>query len=169
MTTDEYNQQVQIETGVQNLNARLSSMQERIAATEHQQERLAADLQTLRAEIRTGDTESQRRVEAINARLTAVDEARARDRTEIVSGLSSKMAEMISKMTPPPPRPSAARPAPAAGSGSPQAGYEHVVQQGQTLSDISKAYGVKVDAIMRANNMKKGDILKVGQKLFIPD
>ena len=41
------------------------------------------------------------------------------------------------------------------------------VQKGATLSVIAKAYGVTVDDIKKANNMKS-DVLQIGQKLKIP-
>ena len=41
------------------------------------------------------------------------------------------------------------------------------VQKGATLSVIAKAYGVTVDDIKKANNMKS-DMLQIGQKLKIP-
>lgn len=44
---------------------------------------------------------------------------------------------------------------------------EYVVQKGATLTAIAKAYGVTVDSIRRANNMKS-DMLRVGEKLKIP-
>ena len=52
-------------------------------------------------------------------------------------------------------------------------GYEHIVKPGQTLWSIAKAYqdqGVKasVEDIRKANNLKDGQALRMGQKLFIP-
>lgn len=52
-------------------------------------------------------------------------------------------------------------------------GYEHVVLKGQSLWAIANAFqkqGVKVtvEDIRKANNLKDGAFLKVGQKLFIP-
>lgn len=52
-------------------------------------------------------------------------------------------------------------------------GYDHVVQAGQTLWSIAQAYrdkGVKVtvEDIRKANNLKEGQGLRSGQKLFIP-
>ena len=62
--------------------------------------------------------------------------------------------------TPPPPVPST--PAPAT------SGYNHIVEAGQTLSEIARGYGVTVSAIKQANGLKS-DNLRIGQKLFIPD
>ena len=52
-------------------------------------------------------------------------------------------------------------------------GYEHVVQKGETLWAIARAYreqgvGVTAENIRIANNLKKDSILRIGQKLFIP-
>ena len=47
-------------------------------------------------------------------------------------------------------------------------GYEHKVEAGQTLSEIAKAYGVSMKKIIEANKLK-GDVIRVGQILFIPD
>ncbi|MHB0876525.1 MAG: DUF5107 domain-containing protein [Anaerolineae bacterium] len=44
----------------------------------------------------------------------------------------------------------------------------HVVQQGDTLSDIAAAYGVTVDAIMQANALTDPSKLSIGQQLVIP-
>ena len=43
----------------------------------------------------------------------------------------------------------------------------HTVRRGETLSQIAAYYGVTVDQIRQLNNLKKGDILRVGQKLII--
>jgi nucleoid-associated protein YgaU len=60
----------------------------------------------------------------------------------------------------------------AAGAGQ-EAGFEYVVQQGQSLWAIADAYqkagvNVTVEDIRKANNLGKDEVLKVGQKLFIP-
>jgi murein DD-endopeptidase MepM/ murein hydrolase activator NlpD len=43
----------------------------------------------------------------------------------------------------------------------------YVVRQGDNLAAIAKMFGVSVDTILWANNMKKGDKLKEGDVLFI--
>jgi LysM repeat protein len=45
----------------------------------------------------------------------------------------------------------------------------HVVQQGETLSIIAKQYNVTVDAIVKLNNIADANLIKVGQKLLIPE
>ena len=53
-------------------------------------------------------------------------------------------------------------------NGNAEQGFEHVIKAGETLSAIAKAYGVSVDAIIKANSIKDPKSLQIGQKLFIP-
>ena len=115
--------------------------------------------------------ENQRRVSAnvdeqldgrlgqVEKQIQAVDAARLKDREEIVDKLSTKITQVMSS---------------SAGSSSPSrarggAGYEHTVDTGQTLSEIARAYGVTMQAIIRENDLQNPDSLRVGQKLFIPE
>ncbi|MDP3979926.1 MAG: LysM peptidoglycan-binding domain-containing protein [Chlamydiota bacterium] len=45
----------------------------------------------------------------------------------------------------------------------------HIVQKGETLSKIANSYGITLDALISANNLKDADQIYVGQKLRIPD
>ncbi|HET9959096.1 MAG TPA: LysM peptidoglycan-binding domain-containing protein, partial [Polyangiaceae bacterium] len=45
----------------------------------------------------------------------------------------------------------------------------HVVYDGQRLGSIAKRYGVSVEAICGANDMRPTDRLKPGQRLVIPN
>ena len=52
----------------------------------------------------------------------------------------------------------------------PAGGITHTVQPGDTLYDISLAYGVSIEVIAQANNMSNPDaLLSVGDILVIPD
>jgi hypothetical protein len=80
-------------------------------------------------------------------------------------GRASRTSSATSKPRSTPPRPrSAAKPAakpPAAKSRS------HTIKRGDTLSSLSRRYGVSIQAIKRANGMKS-DLLIDGRKLVIP-
>ena len=54
-------------------------------------------------------------------------------------------------------------PPPAAGSGR-----THKVVRGETLSGISRRYGVGINDVMRANNLSSADFIREGQQLNIP-
>lgn len=45
----------------------------------------------------------------------------------------------------------------------------HVVQRGETLSAIARQYGVSVDALVTANGLADSSLIRVGQRLVIPD
>nr|MBI2905015.1 LysM peptidoglycan-binding domain-containing protein [Chloroflexota bacterium] len=44
----------------------------------------------------------------------------------------------------------------------------HVVRSGETLTRIAQAYGVTVEAVVRANQLANADSIYAGQKLIIP-
>jgi hypothetical protein len=45
---------------------------------------------------------------------------------------------------------------------------EVIVNEGDSLSKIAKAYGVSVEALTQANNLDNPDLIKIGQKLKLP-
>lgn len=73
---------------------------------------------------------------------------------EIVDVLTQKMKQLFDS---------------AGSSGVYAQGMEHVVETGQTLSQIAIAYGVTVDSLVEANKLKNPDSIRKGQKLFIPE
>ena len=44
----------------------------------------------------------------------------------------------------------------------------HTVRRGDTLYSISKKYSVAIDDLLKRNTMKKGQELKIGQKVLLP-
>jgi nucleoid-associated protein YgaU len=130
-------------------------------------ERLRAELDGLR---RQGDTRQdaqvralQARMEELDRRIGAVDAARAKDRQETIDALSAKVAELMKRSGG---SGGAAKPLRKAGG---EFGYEHTVKQGESLSVIAAAYGVKVSAIQEANGIRDPRLLRAGQVLFIPE
>ncbi len=73
---------------------------------------------------------------------------------QIVTELSRKMATLMKSQ------------APTRGS---EYGREHMVKPGETLSEIASAYGVTVNALVRANDLKNANSIRVDQKIFIPE
>lgn len=57
---------------------------------------------------------------------------------------------------------------PPAGSGPGTATVIHVVRRGETLSKIARRYGVAVNTIMAANNLRSPDRIYIGQRLRVP-
>jgi LysM repeat protein len=120
-------------------------------------------------------------ISQLDQRISAIDAARKRDAEVIINQVTAEIQKLGGSASGISRRASSAGPTPAArvpsgkriasspgatGAGGDQ-GYEHVVEKGQYLSTIAKAYGVTIDQIKKANNLKN-DTLYIGQKLFIP-
>jgi LysM repeat protein len=133
-------------------------LQEQLKRIDLEQQNLARDMETLRRSARTETGSGASRVDELERRLQALAAARDEDRKAIIDELSRKMATIVGGQS---------SPSPARSGAATETGYEHVVQQGETLSQIAKAYKVSASAIMKANNLKSSTI-RVGQKLFIP-
>ena len=57
---------------------------------------------------------------------------------------------------------------PAAAAPDTQGGTVHVVQRGETLSQIARVYGVSMTALAQANGIRNPHFIYVGQRLTIP-
>ena len=94
------------------------------------------------------------RMDEITAQLNTLSASREQLKQEIVDKMSKNVTKLIKSQVP---------------AHTAQTGIEHTVASGDTLSTIAAAYHVSIKAIIRANNIKNPDHLKVGQKLFIPE
>ncbi len=45
----------------------------------------------------------------------------------------------------------------------------HHVKKGDTLSSIARQYGVPIQLLIRVNDIKNADLIRVDQELIIPD
>lgn len=131
----------------------------RLETMEIEQQRILNEIQQLRAKGQ--DESTKARLDELDRRIAALDAARASDRQAIIDQLSGNVAKMMGTTT----APKAIKPSSSAASST---GYEHIVKDGETLSAIATAYKVKPAAIIEANDLKKPDALRKGQKLFIP-
>lgn len=139
---------------------------------------LAADLAALREEQLRVKNQSARPddLRKLADKVREIDQKREEDRRLILEEIRKLAQAPIPEPTP---RKEAAAPKqPETTSASqpptPQKGYEYVVREGDTISDIVAAYqqnGVKVtvDAVLKANPNVKARSIRVGQKIFIPD
>lgn len=157
MTTDDSSKQrMREQSDVERLQSEVVRLRERVdAAGAGQQDvyRRMEDLQGGRDD-RLRDIES--RLAALEKALSAAEAARAADRQQTIDELSRRMAGIM-------------RAQPAGGGSRGVSGVEHVVQPGQTLSAIAAAYDVRIDAIMKANNLQNPNAIRAGQKLIVPD
>lgn len=123
--------------------------------------RLSGNVRELKAQVET----LSRAHEAMSAELSEMRKKLAADSVK-----REKQLSMIAERLKTPQTSQAAEKAPSAPAKD-KPSYteyeEYIVQRGATLTAISKAYGVSVDAIKKANN-KTSDVLRIGEKLKIP-
>ena len=124
------------------------------------QRRTDGRIETLEMEVARLSRELDSLRQTLDSRTAELERQAAADKQQMIAQLSSQMEKLVKQATPPPSTPTTAH--------SGMTGIEHVVQEGHTLSAIAKAYGVTTKAIINANNLKNPNVLKVGQKLFIP-
>ena len=141
---------------------RLSKLRADVDALQFSQQQIQQDLKQVQAQLeelrRSGPSASANDIQALEARVRAIDAARENDKKVILDQLAKGLATLGGPRggAPPPSSP------PAAAGGN-----EYVVQKGETLTSIAKSHGVTVAELRKANNLTT-DALKVGQKLVIP-
>jgi len=154
---------------VQALQVNYERLQQEIASVRHQLTAAAA-----------GGGIAATEIQRLDSRINAVDAARKHDAEVIINQVTAELQKVggstsgisrrasSSGATPSARVPSGKRTTASPGAaGGAEQGYEHVIEKGQTLSGIAKAYNTTIDAIKKANNLK-GDTVFIGQKLFIP-
>lgn len=162
----------------------INRLKGRIETVDMEYKRLLDELEKVRASSsgsKDQDSVVRGRLDDMDRRIQALDAARAKDRQAIVDQLSGKMADIMAasggksapkggpKSTPKSGgKDAASTPAAGATGTVKEVGVEHIVNEGETLTAIAAAYKVKTADILKANNLKSGKSIKVGQKLFIP-
>jgi murein DD-endopeptidase MepM/ murein hydrolase activator NlpD len=144
------------------LDERVSKLRADVDALQFNQQQVQQDIKQAQAQIdelrRAGPSASANDLQALEARLRTIDEAREKDKKIILDQLAKELAAIggarSGSSTPPSSPPTAT-------------GSEHVVQKGETLTSIAKNYSVTIAELRKANNLTS-DTLKVGQKLVIP-
>jgi LysM repeat protein len=142
------------------LDERLSKLRADVDALQANQQQIQQDIKQLQAQLaearQSGPSASVNDLQALEARVKALDAAREADKKAIVDQLAKELAAMSGS------RGAAATQSSGAGNGN-----EYTVQKGDTLTLIAKNNGVTVAELRKANNLSS-DSLKVGQKLVIP-
>ena len=82
---------------------------------------------------------------------------------------TSPTKKSTASSTPPPPRKTTAKPTAktTAKTAGKTRGTSHIVKRGDSLSSLSKRYGVSVQALKKANSLKS-NMIRDGRKLVIP-
>jgi nucleoid-associated protein YgaU len=136
------------------VDEKLDRLRAEVEALQFSQKKTQEQLDELRDQVnalRRG--EGTANLDALQARIAAVDAAREKDKQVILDTLAKELAALGAGKT-------AGRP--PVGDGK-----EHLVVSGDTLTKVAKQYGVTVAELRKTNNLSS-DALKVGQKLTIP-
>jgi nucleoid-associated protein YgaU len=139
------------------VEAEVARLKERMLAVDGAQQDAYRDVEACREGLRALEARVAREFSELRLMIKALEDARAQDREDIVGAISARVSEVM-------------RTAGSAGRGSrTESGYEHTVQPGQTLSEIAAAYNVRVEAIVRANDLANPNAIRSGQVIFIPE
>lgn len=136
---------------------RAATSQDQLIAQENQR-RLAGRLETLEMEIGQLNRDLASLRSQLDSRCASIERKSEDDKRELADRLSGELEKLMKQA-------SASRAAAAVPSSR---GIEHVIQPGETLYIISKAYGVSSKTIIELNKIQDPNRLSVGQKLFIP-
>ncbi len=146
----------QVEQQLAIIDEKLDKLRAEVEALQFKQQQTEKQLEDLQAQInhlrKADGGVAAADVQALDARIRAVDAAREKDKQVILDTLAKELAQLAGTR---------------AGT-SAATGGEHVVQKGETLSTIAKQHGISADALAKANNLANPNALQIGQKLVIP-
>ncbi len=154
---------VSMREDIRQLQEKIGQFQTDVRAVQVENESLRSEVTRLKKELSAAqDVNAQHKkdVERLETLIQKVDSARQQDRKVIIDQVSEEIGRLSRKVSD-----SSQKSKPS--QTKTEVGVEHVVEKGDTLKAIAKAYGVTKQAIMEANHLKTTE-LKTGQKLFIP-
>ena len=160
------------------LNKLSGHIEDLLAAKAEQDKRIAVlvrEVEALREQAAkpAGNYASAEDVRKLADVVKEVDRKRVADNEQIAKQIEAIGKAAANAGRAPVRRSEPAAPSSKSGASGGEAGFEHIIASGDTLSTIAEAYrakGVKVtaDDILKANPGLKERSLKVGQKVFVP-
>jgi len=168
-----------IVTNTQQMNMEFRQLTEQLLALNRNQELLDARLTRLENQV-TAAPQTSEELGALRRDMQLVRTERETLKKEITDDLAGRIEKIAARQQA---DINAVRSAAVTSSGParvasgsktvatarPTSGYEHKVERGQTLSEIARGYGKRLDVIMKANKITNPSSIRVGQVLFIPD
>jgi len=147
------------------LEGRIAAIEESMQAFERGQEELTGRVNDLDASLSRGleaiRTGQQQLGIELEGKIRSTDSARKSDRDDLLRRLEIVLDEVTAENK----RLTAELDAVKASTAE---GGTHTVSRGETLASIASKYGVSVSAILSANSISDPNLIKVGQKLVIP-
>ena len=148
------------------LDEKLSRLRADVEDLQFKQQQMQKDLAKIQADLqelrRSGSGAPANDLQALQARVDALDAAREKDKQVILDQLAKELAALNTSRA----GSKASSSTPASSTTSEK--KEHIVGKGETLTTIAKVYGVSVEDLKKANNISNPNEIKIGQKLLIP-
>ena len=158
--------QQNVSESVSLLDEKVSRLQANVEDIQFRQQQMQKDLDRLKADVqelrRSSGGASASDLQAVQARIDALDAARQKDKQAIIDQVAKELASINA------PRGGGKTGTTATENSPAPEGKEHVVTKGETLTTIAKAYGVTVEDLKKANDISNPNELRVGQKLIVP-
>ncbi len=176
MSVSAWSQDAATEERLNKLNGQIEDLVERGKALQQQLSQISREVSALREQAASQPREEYATaadLKHLADRVREVDKKRSDD-NELIKGEIAKLGKLLASTPPPKSHPASPPEEDAKQQASrPEAGFEYVVQQGDSLSAIVQACrekGVKVtmDQIRKANPKLVPEKMRVGQKIFIP-
>lgn len=154
-SSERANREMRMQSQIMNMKAELNRIKGEVDGLVSGREEMYRQIESLQASMDSNFRVLGGEIKNLSQGLQATSVSREQLKQEIINKMSKNVEALIKTQ------------APAVHTG--QTGREHIVEQGHTLSTIAAAYKVSTKAIIKANNIKNPDHLKIGQVLFIPE
>jgi LysM repeat protein len=154
-SSEQANRDMRMRAQVQNMKVELERVKNQVDGLVAGREEIYRKMEILQASVDHSSRALDGEIKNLSQGLQATSVSREQLKQEIINKMSKNIETIIKTQ--------------AVTSNNSQSGIEHVVAEGNTLSTIAAAYGVSAKAIIRANNIKNPDCLRIGQTLFIPE
>ena len=154
-SSERANREMRMQSQMRNMKAELGRVRGEVDGLVAGREEIYRKIEALQASVSRSTQALDSEVKTLSQGLQATSASREQLKQDIINKMSKNVEALIKTQS--------------ASVNTGQRGREHIVEQGHTLSTIAAAYGVSSKAIIKANNIKNPDRLKIGQVLFIPE
>jgi LysM repeat protein len=139
----------------QDLKAEVYQLSNRVVALEESNQNIHSQMEALR--VSNAESQATMKDAFVSAKqdLDNAMSSQGAMKHSIISEISGKMAKVITEQS--------------KTSSAGTIGRYHTVSKGDTLSAIASAYNSNIQVIVKANNLKSANAIRIGQKIFIPE
>lgn len=149
---------------------------DQLDALQNQSEQTGTKLASLEETVTKLEKENgqlRSKLSKLEDQLSALQQAQAEQQKTILAEIKKLLKDQKPSSAPTAAQPSTDSNTSSVPVGDSEQWYMHVVEKGQTLSAIAKAFreqgvDVTVEDIRKANKIKKDNLIQVGQTLYIP-